>query len=506
MKFDAISTVSEILPFYGKLDEAFRLLKRVNRKTNEIWNSTHHEMSKRIKRKSIAIGIENKKQFVEYPLKNQMMLTLFSSSILEVKSEENYKWLVELLKGVDDPKMLRITFGLSLSQKRDTNMIYSNYYQYTSYIDLTYLEYYRKIIKIAVAKEIPLYNLNAFLFIDEVLNIKDIEYVKYIVVPCRSDRDSEEIIKVWNEFIENKPFKFDSIRLIWNDMKVEHFCDVFKIISNSKVSIEIISLKTNLQFIDFLQEISDKKCSLSSYKFSCEDEYILWNYERQVNELSLRTWYYFPHFESKYAFEILYGSLQYSRENKEVDINNANFEIKDVLQFRFSFKSFKVSKFKIRDRKDWIHFRENTIEFNNKLIKTGRFQKKGINGKIYSLRGELSVTSYCILNYTYWKSDSIAQLKITKSSLNQSDTLNLIRYIYKIGNLKSLTLSITDPSLLKMLLYLFYELPFLNSMIIHLSNPLNAIQYFDLKSAISHYRSLGKKILIRKSIQTSTLL
>ena len=343
MRFDAISAVSEILPFYGKLDEAYRLLRRLNRRTNGIWKSTHHELSKHLKRKSVAIGADNEKQLLEYPLKNQMMLILFSAGNLKINTEEKYKWLIKLLEGVEDPKMLRVTFALNLSLKRDAHMIYSNYYQYRDFSDFAYLKLYTEVIKIALAKEIPLSSFYAFLFIHEVLDIKDIAYIKNVVVPCRSDSNSEDLIKIWSEFIENKPFNFDSVKLVWNDMKLENFCDVFKVISNSKVSIEIISAKTNLQFVDFLQEIADKKCSSALYKFSSEDEYILWNWKRQVNELSLRTWYYLPHFESKYAYEISYGSLQYSKENKEVDINNANFETKDVLQFRFSFRSFKVS-------------------------------------------------------------------------------------------------------------------------------------------------------------------
>ena len=506
MKFDSISTVTEILQFYGKLDEVYRLLRRLNRSANEIWYSNCYEISKHLKRKSVVIGTENKKQLAEYPLKNQLTLIMFTTKTLYIDTEEKYWWLIELLEGVKDPKMLKIDIRLSLSQNRNTQMMLSNYKQYIDYNEFTYLELYRRVIKIASNKEIPYETFNSFIFIHEASEIKDIKYIKFIVIPCRSEDNSETLIKTWNEFTENRSFKFDSVKLIWNDMKLDRFWDLFKAISSSKVNIEIISSKNDFMYLDFLKEIADTKLYSAAYKVSNEDELILYNWKRQVNELLLRKWYYMPHLESKYVYEITNGNLQYFKENNELDPNKAYFEPKDILSFKFNFKVFRVQDLKIKGFKELIQFRDNKIEFSYRLIKEGSFQKRNTNEKIYSYHGELNIASNCILTYFYYKPDSIGQMKISKSSLPQSDISNLINFIKKVGNIASLSLSITDSSSVKILLYLFDEMPFLNSITIRLSKSLNSIEYFEAKSIITDLRLKGKKIWIFKATLTPVIV
>ena len=97
MKFDTLSKIKEILPYYGWLDDSCRLLKMVNKKANEIWSNSYYRMSKRFKRKNVMINAENRNQLVEYQLSNQLILTLFKSEILEIDTKDKYEWFIELL-------------------------------------------------------------------------------------------------------------------------------------------------------------------------------------------------------------------------------------------------------------------------------------------------------------------------------------------------------------------------------------------------------------------------
>ena len=279
MKLDTYSTVKEILSFYGKLDEVYKLLRQLSRATNDIWKTKCYELSNYLPRNTVSIGTESRKQLVENPLKNQIIFSLFYLGIVLIDSEEKYEWLIELLEGIDDPKMLYLSLGLSLSSNRNTLITRYSYFQAINDKLFSFIGLYNKVIEIIMKREISLEIINSYIYFDDIPDIEDTKYINSIVFEWWRDsqKTADWIIKSWNEFIESKKFKFQNVKLIWHSMDFKELMKIFNTFIDQNINVEIIEWMSLMHLPKFLLEASKDKKYFGSYKVSKDDEYILWN-------------------------------------------------------------------------------------------------------------------------------------------------------------------------------------------------------------------------------------
>ena len=127
MKFDSISTIAEILPYYGNLDNAYRLMRKWNITTNRLWDKTWNELSKYIKRKRITFNRRNLRNVVNIFLKYTLTLSLFRLNIIKVKNEDQYELIIKLFSEFNQPKMINTWFAFSRSKKTHIDLRLSNY-------------------------------------------------------------------------------------------------------------------------------------------------------------------------------------------------------------------------------------------------------------------------------------------------------------------------------------------------------------------------------------------
>ena len=261
MKLDTYLTVSEILPFYGKRDDVFRLLRQANRTTNVIWKENWYEISDYLPRKTVPIGTESRKQLVEYPLKNQIIFKLFYLGIIQIDSKEKYEWLIELLEGIDDPKMLYLSLGLSLTPNTNTLIHSHSYFHLTNDKHFEFIELYNKAIEIIKKREIPLNIVNSFIYFDDIASIEEIGFIKSIVFQWNRDKKitADLIIKSWNEFMESKKLTFQNVKLIWYSMDYKEFFRIFNSLIDQNIYVEIIDTMGLLYLPKFFLDISKDK-------------------------------------------------------------------------------------------------------------------------------------------------------------------------------------------------------------------------------------------------------
>ena len=110
MKLDSISVISEISPYFGYLDDAFRLMKKLNMKTNKDWNKTSYQLSKHIKRKTFSIQNFRRADFSSIMLKVPIVHMLFKIEEVLIDDEEKYKLLIKLLHNIERPEMMNWSF------------------------------------------------------------------------------------------------------------------------------------------------------------------------------------------------------------------------------------------------------------------------------------------------------------------------------------------------------------------------------------------------------------
>ena len=137
MRFDAISSLSEICPYLGPFDRTYTLMKSLWRQTNELWESTKLELSKLITwRKTISFDIHfnNIKEFAEMPYSYfiEVCLNVMEIKSVKILSEIEYQEFLKFLETFNWLEMMRIEYlYLSLYEGRDDLLTTSNFNTYT---------------------------------------------------------------------------------------------------------------------------------------------------------------------------------------------------------------------------------------------------------------------------------------------------------------------------------------------------------------------------------------
>ena len=130
MKLDTYAAIWEILPFYGTLDQVFRLMRRLNNKTSEIWKNNMEIISKNVRRKKVNFTFSLNNNTWDTLSHNPFLHSLYQLGILIVNSEKKYEMISNLLDNIPNPFMIKARFALSLSPERDTDLRMNNFEDY----------------------------------------------------------------------------------------------------------------------------------------------------------------------------------------------------------------------------------------------------------------------------------------------------------------------------------------------------------------------------------------
>ena len=337
LKLDSIASIAEITPFYGDLDDVFRLMKRLNRNTNKMWDSIWIVLSKFIHRKLAATEWRNRKWVVRDHLKNPLILTLFVHKYISVSKEEDYESLIELIENLKNQKMVWMCLKLSLSKDKNTLMALSNYRKYMRQTENNNLELYNKLIQTAINREIDLSRFYSYVFINEISGLKDVQYIRFIVFPWNKEKNSDSMIKAWKKFTKSKKFAYFSVRLIWDGMPLKEFLKIYKVLVSQNVRIEIVS-HLNLNNLSlFLKEFSWWHCN-SFFKIGGINEYILWYTTQDTSKIYLKEWYCKPDESSKYFIKITDWIIEHKNENLINDSGEIEIKLENLASIDFKFE------------------------------------------------------------------------------------------------------------------------------------------------------------------------
>ena len=336
MKFDSIAAISEIAKFYGKLDDVFRLLSRLNTTTRRIWTETWVKLSEDVSRKSIKTDWNDREMFCDIPTENKYVLSLFKTSIIDANSKESLKMLQELVEKIDNPQMMKIFMGLNISEKRDTYLKLSNYTKYMEYTSFSYLEMYNKIIETAISRQINLNLLHCFVFIQEIPTLNETKFIRLILIPWNKNFEAESMISIWNEFWETKKFDFIEVVLIWDGMELDEFMKVFLAVSETKTNLRIHINKNNGEFNKLFDKLWLNQLSSIDIILWDDNEFILWLTFRKSNKIYLRKWYYQSSWSPHKIFKLSNWSIQYKDGFQKSGTNKFSIEFDKVQWLDFS--------------------------------------------------------------------------------------------------------------------------------------------------------------------------
>ena len=511
MKLDKISSISEIAKYYGTLDQVFRLLNKLNTTTRKIWNNMSVKLSEDIQRRVIKIDWNSRELFVDIPIEEKFMLSLFQSSTINVKTEASLEMLLELFENVNNPQMIKMYIGVSLSDKRDTWLTLSNYTEYMKYTNLIFLELYNKIIETAIRKQICLDMLRCFVFVHEIPDLKEVKYIRSILFPWNKSSYPESMISIWTEFWESKKFKFFEVFLIWDDMEIDQFLKIFSAVSDTVCKLKIHANKNNPEFFKLFCRIWNYKFSLVSIKIWDKEEHILWNTVRNNNEIYLRKWYYQTSFDSRKAVELSNLFIKYQNNLIENRTTTKSFSLEKIEWIQFYCSSSSVlPNHELKKLSNWIHFDQKEIQFEKEAIISSNLKVEISAKKSFFEASAKPIGSYQAsvkqigshqARIKYFQKEHLISLEIQNKALEKVDFENLILEIPELGNVKILSLLISDPSCIIDILNWCNKIRWITSVTIKLATNINFILKHNIRKIANELKRQKIRVTIYEKNQ-----
>ena len=445
MKFDRLSAISEIAKYYGKLDKVFRLLNWLNTRTRKIWANTRVQLSKDITRKSIKFNWSNNYRFIYFLRRNRFALNLFKTTVISPKTTDEMKIVLKLLESVDCPPMAMITIDMILSPERNSYLALSNYIKCMKEIDLSFMELYNKIIDVAINREFQLSLFNCYVFIHEIPNLKDIKYIRSILIPWNRDSDSESLINIWEELWDSKKIEFNDVILIWDDMQLEKFFNIFSAVSNYKIRLLIHANIENIELNKLFEKISLNKLDQFSIKIWRKAEYIMWESTWHINEIWLKNWHYQSPWSHKKVFNFAWCQIKYQNCLNYCDEAKLKITLSQTSFISFSFDLNNSTDPNFIWRSNQIYVNKNELCFDERIINNAKYRTTK-EDEIYFIDKPIKATNFFSADIKYIPKECLIVLQITNNPLAMQDIWNLIDCIPSFGNIKMLSLLIQNLS------------------------------------------------------------
>ena len=235
MRLESLSSMAEITPYYGTLDEVFRLMNTLWMKTRNIWNKSKIQIQRDVERKSISWGISNPIRY-DLLIKNQLTLMLFEDVELEAQNEAEYETLINLIDEVKEPEMI-CTLCLYLSPTRDFDITLETYKEYQDNNDLNLIELYNQTIKKMKEKRMNCSKVWSYVFAEELPSIYGWEFIKIVIFVWTDSSQSDNFIQVWNQYRKSSQCEIGRIYLVWIGMSSEEFNKLLSSIDHSVIKI-----------------------------------------------------------------------------------------------------------------------------------------------------------------------------------------------------------------------------------------------------------------------------
>ena len=257
MRLDSISTLGEVAPYIGTLDQAWKIMKTLCNRTNNIWNDWVIILGKIIARKKIEISHRN---FYRLMTKNDeklcSLLLLYEINSVYIETLEEYRIFNEKFSAGNFHELVKINcIQLPLRVYEDFDITYEDSCKVPNYTaeDRALDEEYNKTLKLIENANVD--RIESFLYINEIKN-RNIEMLDRVIWIIGEDMNPDRFSENIDE-IKNKNISINTISLVFDsnealDIRNQNFKhnDLFKnlpwksieVFVNSQIQSNIIAL------------------------------------------------------------------------------------------------------------------------------------------------------------------------------------------------------------------------------------------------------------------------
>ena len=363
MKLDSIAAIAEIFPYYGHLDDTYKLMKNLNWKTNENWSKVCFKLSNNIRRKIFNLQEYTEEKLKEVLTKLPIIHTLFKLSPIIINNEEKFNLLVELLQNIENPEMLSWEFIWMISHYGEARAKQSNR------IEPKFQDIYNNIITIANQRNINLSNIVSIVCVEDILQMKVPESITSIMFNFSPDTDPNSIVSVWNNLNKSKPWKINKVIIDWSDENFENALISLKALNIQDIEINFYSVQSIIKVPQILGQLNVSSNSI--VRFYSRSLLLQSDmYSNSKKKLVISNPYLIIYKDSRKIMHfskciIEYKTIYIPKNSEEVEI-----EYSDIVGVEFEMKQAQIKNMTIDNLNKIISFNKRNISFDRWILKT----------------------------------------------------------------------------------------------------------------------------------------
>ena len=363
MKLDSIAAIAEISPYYGHLDDTYKLMKNLNWRTNNNWSKVCFKLSNNIKRKIFNLQEYTEERFKEVLIKLPIIHTLFKLSPIIINNEEKFSLLVELLQNIENPEMLSWEFIWMISHYGEERAKQSNR------IEPKFQDLYNSIITIANQRNINLSNIASIVCVEDILQMKVPESITSVMFNFSSETDPNSIVSVWNNLNNPKTWKINKVIIDWNDENFENALISLKALNIQNIEINFYSLQSIKKVPQILGQLNVSSNSI--VRFYSRSLLLQSDiYPNSKKKLELSNPYLIINKNSRKIIHFSKCIIEYKTIFIPKDSEDIEIEYSDIVGVEFETKLVQLKNMTIDNLNKIISINKRNISFDKWILKT----------------------------------------------------------------------------------------------------------------------------------------
>ena len=226
-----------------------------------------------------------------------------------------------------------------------------------------------------------------------------------------------------------------------------------------------------------------------------KENFILWETAWNYNEIDLRKWYYKSSLYPKKAIKLSNWCIKYFDGFSYNMIDRLIFDLNKVESINFKCLLVDLSYNNFKKWSNQFYFNQKNIQFDFGILESAIYKTQR-NSQLYFIDQNIKVENEYRAKIKYFQREHLISLKITNKPLSNDDIKNLILKIEKIGNIKMLSLLVSDPSSIIDILNWSKQTHPITSITLEVTASFSLAQNHKIRNMVNQLKFQGKRVLV----------
>ena len=304
MTFISFGFIAEVGPYYGTLDEVYRLMKRAWTKTNRMWDQIKTQLQKIVfRRKCTTFGETLLKDiqdedYLKLITETFQVYTLYKLSYWRIADKEEYDAMWAFLEKAKNPEMIQFDqMWFQIYKDRQIQHDSSTNSLGTVQLQDPFIAEYNKLISLMKKLGMSFDRVNSYCYVEDIPYLINLEYIRSIIFSWTPENSNQTLIDAWESSKKLFNTEFERLVLVWKRDETDSLIDLLNTLKESKISIKL-SNKLRIKFYTTMKSMNIREDQVISVYFWSQEHNLFFEMEHkkqrkrsdQIVEISFENW------------------------------------------------------------------------------------------------------------------------------------------------------------------------------------------------------------------------